>query len=267
MACRCDKWLRLNTASFSLCSRTLWWFSSLPQEACGWISSLPVSFSGSEIPTCKAWILSCLVIGQAFLVKRLLLPARTSQNKCSGIAGTDVHSLCPEVLDWALSLRALSGSKSLLALSILSSGPVLRAPPMIEFSGRDAAWKWSQGKNWLVGRMISRIQVQFSSVAQSCLTLCDPMNCGTPGLTVHYQLLEFTQTHVHSVGDAIQSSHPLSSPSPPAFNISQHQGLFKRVSTWHQMAKVLEFSASTSVLPMKTQDWFPLGGTESSPTS
>ena len=68
---------------------------------------------------------------------------------------------------------------------------------------------------------------QFSSIAQSCPTLCDPMDCSTPGLPVHRQLPEFTQTHVHRVGDAIQPSHPLSSPSPPALNLSQHQGLFK----------------------------------------
>ena len=68
---------------------------------------------------------------------------------------------------------------------------------------------------------------QFSSVTQSCLTLCDPMNRSTPGLPVHHQLLEFTQTHVLRVGDAIQPSHPLSSPSPPAPNPSQHQGLFQ----------------------------------------
>ena len=67
----------------------------------------------------------------------------------------------------------------------------------------------------------------FSSVAQSCPTLCDPMNCSTPGLPVHHQLLEFTHTHVHRVGDAIQPSHPLSSPSPPAPNPSQHQSLFQ----------------------------------------
>ena len=64
---------------------------------------------------------------------------------------------------------------------------------------------------------------QFSSVAQSCLTLCDPMNCSTPGFPVHHQLLELAQTHVHRVGDAVQPSHPLSSPSPPAFSLSQHQ--------------------------------------------
>ena len=69
--------------------------------------------------------------------------------------------------------------------------------------------------------------VQFSSVTQSCMTLCDPMNLSTPGLPVHHQLLEFTQTHVHRVSDAIQPSLPLSSPSPPAPNPSQHQGLFQ----------------------------------------
>ena len=68
---------------------------------------------------------------------------------------------------------------------------------------------------------------QFSSVAQSCLTLCDPMNRSTPGLPIHHQLLEFTQTHVHRVSDAIQPSHPWSSPSTPALNPSQHQGLFQ----------------------------------------
>ena len=69
--------------------------------------------------------------------------------------------------------------------------------------------------------------VQSISVAHSCPTLCDPMNCSTPGLPVHHQLPEFTQTHAHGVGDAIQPSHPLSSPSPPALNPSQHQGLFQ----------------------------------------
>ena len=71
------------------------------------------------------------------------------------------------------------------------------------------------------------MEVQFSSVVQSCRTLCDPMNCSTPGLPVHHQLSEFTQTHARRVGDAIQASHPLLSPSPPALNLSQHQGLFK----------------------------------------
>ena len=86
------------------------------------------------------------------------------------------------------------------------------------------------------------------------------MNHSTPGLPVHHQLLEFTQTHVHWVGDAIQPSHPLLSPSPPDLNLSQHQGVFKWVSSLHQVAKVL-VSASTSVLPMNTQDWFTFGWT------
>ena len=74
---------------------------------------------------------------------------------------------------------------------------------------------------------LGRPSVQFSSVAQLCPTLCDPMNRSMPGLPVYHQLPESTQTHVHRVGDAIQPSHPLSSPSPPAINLSQHQGLFK----------------------------------------
>ena len=83
--------------------------------------------------------------------------------------------------------------------------------------------------------------VQFSSVAQSCPTLCDPMNRSTPGLPVHHQLLEFTQTHVHQVSDAIRPSHPLSSASPPAPNTSQHQSLFQSVKSSHEVAKVLVF--------------------------
>ena len=83
--------------------------------------------------------------------------------------------------------------------------------------------------------------VQFSSVAQSCPTLCDPMNHSTPGLPVHHQLPESTQTHAHQVGDATQPSHPLLSPSPPSPNPSQHQGLFQWVNSLHQVAKVLEF--------------------------
>ena len=83
--------------------------------------------------------------------------------------------------------------------------------------------------------------LQFSSVAQSCPTLCDPMNCSTPGLPVHHQLPEFTQTHVHRVRDAIQPPHPRSSPSPPAPNPSQHHSLSQSVNSSHEVAKVLEF--------------------------
>ena len=103
--------------------------------------------------------------------------------------------------------------------------------------------------------------VQFSPVIQSCLILFDPMDCSMPGLPVHHQLPEFNQTDVHQLGDAIQPSHTLSSPSPPAFYLSQHPRLFQRVSSLHQVAKVLEFQLQASVLPMNTQDWSPLGWT------
>ena len=97
------------------------------------------------------------------------------------------------------------------------------------------------------------------SVVQSYPTLCDPMDCSTPGFPVLCCLLEFAQTHVHRADDAIQPSHPLLSPSPPAFNLSQHQGLFQWVGSLHQVAKVLEFQLPSSVLPMNIQGWFPLG--------
>ena len=84
-------------------------------------------------------------------------------------------------------------------------------------------------------------KLQFSSVAQSCPTLCDPMSRSTPGLPVHHHLSEFIQTHVHRVCDAIQPSHPGSSPSPPASSPSQHQSLFQWVNFSHEVAKVLEF--------------------------
>ena len=86
--------------------------------------------------------------------------------------------------------------------------------------------------------------VQLSSVSRSCPTLCHPMNRSTPGLPVHHQLLELTQTHIHRVSDAIQPSHPLSSPSSPAPNPSQHQSLFQWVNSSHEVARVLEFQLS-----------------------
>ena len=84
------------------------------------------------------------------------------------------------------------------------------------------------------------LAAQFNSVAQLCPTLCDPIDCSMPGFLVYHQIQELAQIHVHWVGDAIQPFHPLSSPSPPAFNLSQHQGLFQWVNSLHQVAKVLE---------------------------
>ena len=94
------------------------------------------------------------------------------------------------------------------------------------------------------------------SVTQSCLTLCDPMDCSTPGFLVLHYLPEFTQTHVHWVCDAIQSSHPLLSPSPPAWSLSQHQGLFKWVRSLHEVAKVLELQLQHQ--SFQWRGWMPL---------
>ena len=103
--------------------------------------------------------------------------------------------------------------------------------------------------------------VQFGLVAQLCLTLCDPMDCSMPDFPVHYQLPEFTQTHVRWVGDTIQLSHPLSFPSPPAFNLSHHWGLFQWVSSSHQMAKLFgsfSFRISPSNEYSGLMGWFAL---------
>ena len=89
--------------------------------------------------------------------------------------------------------------------------------------------------------------------------LCDPMDCSTSGFPVLHHLLEVAQTHVHWVSNAIQPSHPLLSPSPPAFNLCRHQGFFKWVGSLYRVAKVIGASASASVLPMNIQDWFLLG--------
>ena len=119
------------------------------------------------------------------------------------------------------------------------------------------------------------VSVQFSSVTQSCLTLCNPMNHSTPGLPVHHQLPEFTQTH--QVGDAIQPSHPLLSPSPPALNPCQHQSPFQWVSSSHEVAKVLEFQPQHHSFQRNPRadllqnglvgsPWSPSNSEESSPT-
>ena len=99
--------------------------------------------------------------------------------------------------------------------------------------------------------------LQFSSVSQSHLTLFEPMNCSMPGLPVHHQLPKFTQTHVHWVRDAIQPSHPLSSPFPPTSNPSQHQSLYQWVNSSHEVSKVLEFQLQHQSFQRTSQDWSP----------
>ena len=114
---------------------------------------------------------------------------------------------------------------------------------------------------------LSIITPIFSSVAQSCPTLCEPMDCSMPGFPVHHQLLEFTQTHVHWISDAIQPSRPLAAPSPPAPNLSQHQGLFQWVSSLHQVAKVLEFQLQHQSFQRTTKTDLLQNGLVGSPCS
>ena len=147
---------------------------------------------------------------------------------------------------WSLDLEYTLGKRMATHSSILA----WKISWTEKSGGSHVSWghKESDSTEWLTlntrirGILVSQaLKQEFSSVAQSCPTLCDPMDYCTPGLSVHQQLLEFTQTHVHWVGDAIQPSYPLSSPSPPAFNLSQHQGLSKWVSSSHEVAKALEF--------------------------
>ena len=131
---------------------------------------------------------------------------------------------------WTLNYCTSALSSSVVSNSLWPMTIALQPPLKMGFSRKEY---WS-------GLPFPSSVIQFSSVAQSCLTLCDHMNCSTPGLPVHHQLLEFTQTHVHQVSDAIQPPHPLLSPSPPAPNPSQHQGLFQWVNSSHEVAKVLK---------------------------
>ena len=143
---------------------------------------------------------------------------------CS-LPGSSVHGILQaRILEWvAMSSSRGSSQPRMESMSLLS--PALAG----RFFTTSTTWE------------VPISGIEFSSVAQSGLTLCNPMNRSTSGLPVHHQLLESTQTHVHWVSDAIQQSHPLLSPSPSALNHSQHQGLFKWVSSSHQVAKVLEF--------------------------
>ena len=139
---------------------------------------------------------------------------------CS-LLDSSVHGICQaKILEWVLISfsRGSSQPRDWTRVSCIVGGFFTAEPP---------------GKPLVI---IS----QFSSVTQSRPALCNPMDCSTPSLPVHHQLPEFTHTHIHWVGDAIQPSHLLLSPSPPDFNLSQHQGLFQWVSSLHQAAKVLE---------------------------
>ena len=141
---------------------------------------------------------------------------------------------------------------------LMSHGPKVGyfAPPWI------SSW-WDEWASVIgMDQLSSTLRCPFSSIQLSHVCLCDPMDCSMPGLPVHHQLPEFTQTCVHWVSDAIQPSHPLLSSSPPTFSLSQHQGIFQWVSQFFTSGgQSTGVSASASVLPKNTQDWFPLGWT------
>ena len=182
--------------------------------------------------------------------------ANTRGNKGTGdrLCFLELQNHCRWGLQHEIKRRMLLGRKSMTNLDgILKSRDITLVKGL---NGQSYSFSTSHVRIW----ELNHKEDSVSSVTQSCPTLCDPMDCSMPGFPVHHQLPEFTQTHVPWVSDAIQPSHPLSSPSPPVFNLSEHQGLFKWVSSSHQVAKVLE-SASTSVLPMNIQYWFPLGWT------
>ena len=153
------------------------------------------------------------------------------------------HSVCPP-MDKDKRLVEASWWERLLRskLGLVLMGGTMDSKPLIQFSaeGRNIIKKHYQ-ETLSPNYSGDNEDNHFSSVTQSCPTLCNPMNCSTPGLPVYHQLMEFIQTHVHCVGDVIQPSHPLSSPSPPVLNLFQHQGLFQWVSSSYQVAKVLEF--------------------------
>ena len=155
----------------------------------------------------------------------------TSFLSCTSVTASDSHTLKPTVS---------------FCISITSKPQNL----YYFFSCPFSLWTSFRGRTSINKRERERggeqEKIQFSSAAQSCLTLCDPMGYSMPGFPVHHQLLELAQTHVHQVGDATQPSHPLSSPSPPDLNLSQHQGLFQWVSSSHQVAKVLELQHQSS---------------------
>ena len=159
------------------------------------------------------------------------------------IARTWKQPRCPSTNEWIKKLWYIHSMQYYSAIKSNAFESVLvrwmNLEPVIQSGVRE---KWIS----YINTYIIYIPYQFSSVIQSCLTICEPMDCRTPGFPVHHQLLELTQTHVLRVSDAIQPSHPLSFPSPPTFNLCQHQGLFQWVSSSHQVAKVLEFQIHIS---------------------
>ena len=158
----------------------------------------------------------------------------------TGCLARGVQHWSLQAVEWSWVLELRWGPQAELTLidilwGLTFSGGLGLGTPTI-----DSGQATGQGTKTLQAAWCGKNKSQFSSVTQSCPTLCDPMDCSTPGFPVHHQLLKLAETHVHRVGDAIQPYHLLSSPSP-AFSLSQHQGLYKWVSSSHPMAKVLQF--------------------------
>ena len=177
----------------------------LPEFMSKFFSELAVDYplSAGQSPNSVIWFTECFCVPpQTFLQLPLLGTSSTPRSPLSPYLSQGLAPLLP-------------------ALCISSWGFLQHKTPLLLF--------------------LTLWYLQFSSVAQLCPTLCDPMNRSMPGLPVHHQLPEFTQTHVYRVGDAIQPSHPLLSPSPLAPNSSQHQSLFQWVNSSHEVAKILEF--------------------------
>ena len=154
-----------------------------------------------------------------------------SQSLCfTGNRHKKAPPICPLILYYSLYLIV----RASLVAQMVKRLPTMRVQALgwedlleKEMATHSSILAWKIAESDRTERLHFDFSVQFSSVTQSCPTLGDPMNHSTPGLPVHHQLPEFTQTHVHRVSDAIQQSHPLLSPSPPAFNLSWHQGLFQ----------------------------------------
>ena len=155
-----------------------------------------------------------------------------------------------EIWIWFVGREDYQEKRMVTYSSILSWRiPWTEEPGRLQFMGSQRVrHDWMTNTHKLT-EFISKYIIQFSSVAHSCPTLRDPMNCSTPSLPVHHQLLKSTQTHVHWVSDAIQPSHSLLSPSPPALNLSQHQGIFQWVSSSCQVDNGLEHQLQHQSFP------------------
>ena len=202
------------------------WTSHSRKSGCRWMTT---SFwlSGSLRPLlCSSSVYSC----HLFLISSASIRSSWFLSSIAPVFAWNVPLVSPIFLNRSLFFPILLFSSISLYYSLMKAFLSL------------LVILWNSAFSWVYISLSPLLfaSLQIRSVSQSCPTLCDPMNRSMPGLPVHHQLLEFTETHVHLVSEAIQPSHPLSSPSPPAPNLSQHQSLFQWVNSSHEVAKVLE---------------------------